>query len=527
MTTNNPRTGFPHNIFRAVSSNPSVIVFFLISTLILPAIFLYPFNVDTDVWQWIGTVVVHYGGLPYVNAWDNAFPGVTVAHAIGIYFFGNSMLSFRLVEYLAILITTIALYRTSLLWLSKKESLLSCIIFSLFYSYGRWDCMGQRDDFAILPVVLSILFFVKAYRRGNSRSGNWFIVAGGAMIGIATVVRPTYALLLVVPVFTLYRITNLRATACALAGFFVPILLALLPYALTPGGIQMAYYAAIRYNSDVYSHIPPSTARFKLYLWNLLELRTMTVFVLGTFWIAVYAFSRAKGIPCVVEPRRERSFLILFLGVMLFGMFSQQALAAVHFTPFYACFIPVMAKTVLDITRYLGRWRPIVIVAVLAIIAGVLYPWRLVVSFIEGPFSIESAYRCFPEAFQLIQEDTFIASYLTRHTNPDEFIEVIGDAGISWRTPRRKSNRFWGDAQLLLPSYTGQITEYQKEWRRELFQSLSATTPRFIVVRRNSGWPESSLFNAFMTRLPEIKDYIQRNYVLDTLLESHSVYARR
>jgi hypothetical protein len=527
MSASYARVGFQRRFMRSMYSNQRVIVFFVISALILPAIFLYPFNVDTDVWQWIGSVFVHYGELPYIGAWDNAFPGVTVAHAVAIYFFGNSMIAFRFVEYLAILITTLVLYRTSRLWLSDTESLLGCTIFSLFYAYGRWDCMGQRDSFAVLPIVSSIFFFAKASRQRDSRLGTWFMIAGGCMIGIATVIRPTYALLLVVPVITLYGLTNFRAIGFVLVGFLVPIVLAIVPYALTPGGIQKAYYAAIRYNADVYSHIPPSAARFRWYLYNLLELRTLMVFVLGTGWIIVYVFSRVRGLPCVVASPHERSFLVLFLGVMLFGMFSQQALAAVHFTPFYACFIPVLTKTLSDITRPLGRWRPKFIAAVMVAIASVLYPWRLAASFVEGPFSIESAYRCFPETFRLIHEDSFIASYLTHHTNSDEFIEVIGDPGVLWRTPRRKTNRFQGELQLLLPSYTGKLTDYQRQWRTELFQSFTSKTPRFIVISRDVGATENTLFYNSMSHTPEIKDFIQRNYVLDTLLDLHVIYVRR
>ncbi len=504
-----------------------VVCFAVIAVLILPVILLYPFNADNDIWQWIGTVFVRYGGLPYVAAWDNDFPAVGIVYSAAIYFVGNSMLAFRFVEYVAIFITLLALYRTCRLWLSERESLLGTTIFSLFYAYGRMNCMGMRDNFALLPILLACFYFVKAARKNDSRSNYWLIEAGGAMVGIATCIRPTFVLLLAVPILTLYRITNLRAGISVLAGFLLPVLLMLLPFALTPDGLSQAYFSAIRYNADIYNHFPPTAGRFSWYLHDLLQLRILMIFILGAVWVTVYAIGRARGIPCVVASHRERSFLLLFFGTLLFGMFSQQALSAVHFTPFYLGFIPVLTKMILDLTRNLGRWRPTAIAAVLIMIASVLYPWGLVRSFVEGGFSIEAAYQYFPDAFRLAQENDTIASYLTRHTDPNEFIEVIGDPGISWRTARRKSNRFQGEWTFLFPSASGEITDYQREWRTEFLQSLQQTSPRYIVISRDHGETVSTLFNASIALTPEIKDFIQRYYILDTLLDIHSIYARR
>lgn len=133
-----------HFIFIAFFSNifprdrtPVGIVLFLICVLILPAILLYPFNGDNDIWQWIASEFVRYGWLPYVRSWDNDFPGVTIVHATAIAVFGNSMLAFRVVEYVVISLTVIALYRTSRLWLSEVESLLW--VFHFFSFLCLWQ----------------------------------------------------------------------------------------------------------------------------------------------------------------------------------------------------------------------------------------------------------------------------------------------------------------------------------------------------------------------------------------------------
>ena len=273
---------------RAMFSRRAILVLVLICMFILPAILFYSFNADNDTWQWIASVFVRYGGLPYIAAWDHDFPAIMIVHAIAIYFVGDSMLAFRFVEYLAIVVTVVVLYRTSRLWLSETESLIGCTIFSLFYVFGRWDCMGQRDNFAVLPIVLACYYFIKAFREDNSDSHFWLIGAGGAMVGIAVCIRPTHALLLAVPILTLYRKKDLRVIASALAGFMVPVMLMILPFALTSGGLHQAYVSAIRYNTDVYNPFPPSRARWHGYFHDMTNPRTILVFVLSATWITLY-----------------------------------------------------------------------------------------------------------------------------------------------------------------------------------------------------------------------------------------------
>ena len=174
---------------------------------------------------------------------------------------------------------------------------------------------------------------------------------------------------------------------------------------------------------------------------------------------------------------------MLYLVIQLVGGFAQMSLSGHHFTPFFACFIPVLCKILYDATQSLARWRRSALAAVLIALASVLYPWGLVRSYVAGNFSIESAYRYFPDVHQFIQEDSVIASFLTHHTNPDEFIEVIGDPGVSWRTPRRNSSALQSEWYFL-----GQkTTDYQRQWRIGFLQSVRQTSPRYIVMKREPG----------------------------------------
>ncbi len=436
------------------------------------------------------------------------------------------MLAFRTVEYAAIFITLVALYRASRLWLSETESLIGTVIFALYYAYGRWDCMGQRDNFAVLPIILGGYFFVKAARRNDSRPHDGLLLLGGAMIGAATCIRPTFALLLAVPFLSLYRIPNVRAWAAAFVGFCIPIFLMLLPYILTPGGIQQAYLSAILYNSGMFSHVP-SSAWVSSYVSNLLGLRELMVFILGGIWILLYVLRRRRKKPCGAEMHRELMFLALFVATLLIGMFGQPHVTAYHFTPFYACFIPVLTKTFSDETRILGRWRFWVLSVALLFIGAVLYPTGLVRSFVEGSFSIDAAYRYFPGTIADLHEKNTIALFLERHTTPDQYVQVIGDPGVSWRTPRRESSRFESVWCVLPHDSSGHMINILEEWQAGYLESLRKKKPRYIVIDRDPGRTARSLFAASAARNPEIKHYIQHDYFLDTLFPGHAIYARR
>lgn len=496
--------------------------FALIAVLILPVIFLYPFNVDTDHWQWISSVFVRYGGLPYVAAWDHDFPGIMVVHATAMYLFGTSMLSFRLIEYIAILVTVFILFRVSRLWLNETQSFVSAFIFALFYAYGRWDCMGQRDNFAVLPILLAIYWHVTASRSNDAHSKYWRIATASAMIGIATCIRPTHSLLLAAPIFTLYGISDFRAMAFASIGFLLPLAITIVPYSFIPGGLHRAYTSTFIYNKPIFSNSWNSGV-LRMYIHDLGNLRSVAVYVMLSIWFLGYLRLRAKGIDSAIS-RSERLYLTLFYLIELIGIFMQPTLSGHHFTPFFTCFIPLLVTTA---SKVVGdtRWRKPAFVAILVAIAAVLYPFGLVKAFIQGGFSIDSAYRYFGPLHGL-EEVSTIASYVTSHTVPSNFVGVIGDPGVAWRIPRRPFNEFPSEWYFIWHE-SGLTTDYQRRWRTEYLRSLQEKLPQYIIVHRDPQETAQNLFCISMKYTPEIANFIQRHYSLDRLLRDHAIYSRR
>ena len=120
-----PASRMPGAFNRSVSIwNIKVVIFLcMISVFILPTILLYPFNVDNDLYQCMGIDLSAHFGLPYLQSWDHNFPGVVVLHALSIAMFGSSMIGFRFLEFLIQVLTLIALYRVSRLWISNSAPL--------------------------------------------------------------------------------------------------------------------------------------------------------------------------------------------------------------------------------------------------------------------------------------------------------------------------------------------------------------------------------------------------------------------
>src|SRR5665213_2943289 len=190
---------FPLRLVRDFELEPlwskrSVLSLVVIALIVLPAILLYPFNGDNDIYQAMGSVLYYYHGLPYLASWDHNFPGIVLLHALTIAWFGNSDLGFRSVEYLWQIATLFALYRLSRSWVSEESGLLACLVFALYYINGHSPVMGERDGFAILPLALASIAIVIAHRA--QALPKRLLFAAGASYGIAAALRPTFALLM-------------------------------------------------------------------------------------------------------------------------------------------------------------------------------------------------------------------------------------------------------------------------------------------------------------------------------------------
>src|SRR5665213_3007577 len=465
LSTMNPSVRF------ALLRRPSVVLV-LISVLILPAVFLYPFHSDVDIYQAMGLQVYRAGGLPFLQSFVANFPGPVLLHVLAICLFGNTVAGFRALELIVLVLTLFALYRVSRFWLSQASSLLGCYLFAIVYVFGPGQLVGQPDGFAVLPLVLALGSIIAAYRAPvRSHTIAWALSAG-VFYAAATCLRPTYALMLV-PSFLFLTSPRVGRTICAFTviGFALAASLIALPLALQPNGLQEAYLESVRYNLDVYSHI--FLADYSRRVW------IVVAFIAG--WALMVGIHRKTSRNFAEAPASiaERRFLIASFAALALEIASVRRYTGYHFVPFFSLFMPVIAALVWEWRLRLGNMGTVLLSLALLVLTLEFYPWKLLVPIVKG----QSSARPFSEAWYEDPETRDADAYLMRHTHPWDAVEVAAfSPALRWRIDRPSATRFTTPSSLTTTKPDGTFTNYQRVWQAEYIGQLQRVRPKYYVV---------------------------------------------
>jgi 4-amino-4-deoxy-L-arabinose transferase-like glycosyltransferase len=504
-------------------SKRAILVLASICVLVLPALCFYPFHTDHAIQQAMGLELYRYHGLPYIGSWDHNFPGTVFLHATAIALFGNSVLGFRAFELTLQIAIMLSLYKLSHLWLGEGASLVACSLYALFYVHGPGQFMGQRDDFAVLPLAWAFWASVKAYRNTSLASQKLFFTLAGGLFALATSIRPTLALLLIIPFVTLYDLRNARVWQLLLfevMGFMAIVLLWLLPYALTPDGLRQAYLSTIRFNLDVYTgasfHLRDISNRIYLVIAFLL------------WWAAVMTLHRRRGRHFSNAPhsKKERNFMIASFAALLFGVIVMYRIASYHLMPFCAFFMPVLAAGIWDAKLRLGRRGSLALGALMIVLFAGLYPWKMVF----GPQGRAIIFSSKPLAERLTGNpiDDSVVSYINSYTKPDEAVEVSAFfPDIRWQIERPPATRFTTLTGILLRRKDGRIPDFQRQWQAEYVANIEQVRPKFYIVQNAADSGQNIFTLRDLMALPTLGAFIQQNYTLDTTMGDYFIYRRK
>jgi len=507
--------------FNSAFSRRAVIVLSLLCLLVLPVILLTPLHADIDIYQSMAFQLYRFHSLPYISSWDQNFPGIVFIQAGGIALFGNSEIGFRTMDYLVQALTLIAFYRVSRLWLGEGSALLASVLYALIYAFGPGMVMGQRDCFAVLPLVLGTGAMAMGFRSKSGRSRNMFVIAGGTLYAIATLIRPTFALMIVMPyisLFDLRKAEGRKAFVTGVIGFVIPVGLCMIPYLLTPHGLSEAYLATIRYNNEVYRnhfHFRDSSKR----AWIAL------IFCIG--WGLAMLRHRMNGRPFQESPRspNEKRFLIFSIASLLIGVIVMRRLASYHFVPFFAFCIPVLSSILWEWKARFGKWGRVYI-ALLVLAAFVMfYPFWLAVPFIGSVLHLPNA-----SAVQLGPEiDVSVASYIEKNTTANDSVEVASytSPGVHWRIERPSATRFTTIQQLMAIGSLGTYTNFQQRWRAEYVHQLEQVKPKYYVIDNSMDLENNIPTMTELMRLDGFPALIENDYRIDTTIGNYVIYGRK
>jgi 4-amino-4-deoxy-L-arabinose transferase-like glycosyltransferase len=508
---------------RKTPSPRALLLLALISMLVLPALCFYPFHADHSILQSMGLELYRYHGLPYLGSWDNNFPGTVLIHALGIALFGNSMLGFRGIELVIQIAIVCSLYALSRLWLSESASIVGCFLYALFYIHGPGQFMGQRDDFAVLPLAWAFEAVILAYRGKSPRSQTVLLATAGAMFALATSIRPTLIFLLIVPFITLFKLREARGRTLLLLellGFIAIVLLWLLPYALSPDGIRQLYLSIISFNVKVYSQ---TTFHF-----HDVSNRLLVVVAFLLWWGGVMILHRRSGLHFSEAPRskEETRFIFWSLAALLFGAIAMRKIASYHLMPFCAFFFPVLGVALWDVKMRWGKRGTIAVAALLVVLFAGLYPWKIVFSK-QGETILFSSK---PLAERLTGDslESEVVSYIRHNTNDRDTVEVSAFfPDIRWQIELPSATRFTTPTPLLLRPAHGTFTDFQKEWQAEYVTAIERIRPKFYIVQNAVDSASDVVTLRDLLAFPGFAAFVHQAYTLDTTMKEYYIYRRK
>jgi hypothetical protein len=496
----------------------------LSSLALLATHFLLPLNIDNDLYQAMGWNIARRGLLPYVGSWAHTMPGMPYVHALAIILFGNSALSFRLLDVLTHVGSALLMFGIARRFFNPVGAFLASTTLTLYYiSEGFW-LAGQPDGFAVFFLLLgSYLLLRSGVLASNEQRKLTFSIHSGALIALsgacvslAGMIRPTY-FSFSVAVFLILLISRRRPSSFV-GGALIPVILILLPYVFVPHGLNEVYEAVIGFNLSVYGEV-----RAHYDLLNLVFHPLILLALAGVAFFVVDVVRRRSRIS------REHLLLALFAACGFISLYVMGKFLVYHFDPIFAVaalLCGYAADRLLAVTS--RRWIGVTLLSVLLIIGfRKLYPMNLIHVLVDGLQSngslLEYSYDRIKDGADFgYATESRLVDYIDRRTNPGQMIELasITPAAL-WRSERPQASRFTMIHALVMHRQAQPYTDFELDCQKEYVKQLNDKPPALIIFSRKPsdlamfGFedPESSV-----RRIPGIEELLESRYVRDTAI---------
>lgn len=291
-----------------------LLALWLLYSLVLGGLYiLLPPSPDQALYDYIGWVMVK-GGALYRDAADHNFPGVMLLHAASTALFGNTLWSYRVLDYLLMLPCALAMGALVARSAGPVAGGLTPPIYQAVYVTSGYWFAGQRDVVGADWLVAAVLCFLRALRN-DSRA--WLAAYAALCLG-AVLIRPTFLLLpaLVVAADLALRGETGRSLAtvvrahCLVAAWMLTALGLLALAAWPSGALTEWFHTAVLFNMGAYTD---DGRGFSDVLWSFWaeireSLHWISAFgVLGLGWWAL---------------RRPRAPFALTLALLVTGVVS-------------------------------------------------------------------------------------------------------------------------------------------------------------------------------------------------------------
>jgi 4-amino-4-deoxy-L-arabinose transferase-like glycosyltransferase len=482
-----------------------------VSILASVPVVLAPFSFDNSINQILALDWLQRGRVLFIHSFDHNFPGIVFIHAICAFILGPSPLSYRLFDVFVQIAFAVCSYLFLKRYFTNLVPFLAALLYVLFYVSAGPIEYGQRDVYASILVLIALSYFIA------HRASTMALVYVGVLIGISTLIRPTSAIVLIVPLVindnrqSWFRAASKRFAVLGLA-FFLPILIVLLYYSRFDGGLSRAYHLAILFNLEVHQKIN-STESF----WKQ---SAHYIFVIGFGCVAAWQLSAQTWL-------RYRDEFKLYAAVALSGLLSiilQQKYFVNHFTLVAMLLMPL---TAVGINTVAGHFQS------LPVRATVLF---ICLALCVLPFRASSFVRSNKTSNQLYERlydsdaDAAVGNYLSRNLKHSEEIEICSlDPTLRLESHYRcvggyPSMHLLAETPFFTAGGNPEFSVDQRQWQKEYVQTLTASKPARIIIARSMRYWAVPNFDQVLHSLPGFDSLLIRNYEFDTLIGGYSIY---
>lgn len=508
----------------------------------LVALALLPPAMDQPAFAVAGRKMLFEGALPFRDLLEAKPPGLFLLYGIASYFFGPSVLDFRIFDALFHLasFTILYLYLKSRFG-SAAQASTAVALYSLMLIALGTDNTTQAETFALLP---SLLLFIIGDLVVRNKPSTARLLALGFITGFLcivslslkyTLIAPTVAMLLFVTMQrdisvkkrTAFAVSSLFSIA-ALIGVIMIVLdsLEVLEYARINLQYLLDYTAVnhpISFNS-IHVHT------YSAFASELLIALSPTVFILAV--VGIYQASRersklqihillqlAAGLATILLERRN--FLYHFARVfwVIVPFASIGAAAGMRLITLY--WMKSDRKRLVKRCTIVGALMLLLIFSPIG--ASIVNGFRIsYLTAVNGVRSVEV--QAIVGNIDYNRSAVELSDSLASKLNPEDKVFIFG-ANI---VPYLFLDRLPPTPQLL--SYQLQGKYVPKEWKQLVMNDLRRLPPRFIVIESgdfinfitNSGMDSYATFVIW----DELFNFVLDNYTSTSVIGSYEVYER-
>lgn len=471
----------------------------------------WPLGDDQGHYSFVGDTIMQ-GGVPYRDAWDLKGPLTYYLYGWIRAIFGRSELSIRVFD---LAVVPLFCWQLRLLVLrltgySIFSANFAVLFFLLEYFGGGYWFTAQPDGWGGMLILASVWFLLN-----DGRNPYWDISVAAVMLGLATLLKPTFIIFL--PLMLLYKRRD---------GIFAPanIRLFLAASIVLAGAISTAYLWVFR-NGGIH---------------DLLDAMRFAHAAYGELADRVNSERLLYGIGALHDLGLVIPYMLAPVGLWLISRDSQKSLATTLGVWFglsifmliyqgvywYYEFLPatISAAVIMGVSlKYCERLitRPIarhMLAASIFLMVGMICLAPFLSSTVFGAFGWPSyalGLNARHDYFVHIalpgdsrDESEMLSAYLSVHTSPSDKIQIWGPMIWPLALTRRTSGSRFGTTWALVAK-----TPMQSHYRSAFISELSRSLPRLIIVDGHSYGGDWS-FSEFLRELPEFDRFLHGRYNL-------------